>query len=46
MPSTQLALLLAIGEGVQAVLANQDSDEAIAKSKSIGEALTKVRGGN
>jgi hypothetical protein len=46
MPSTQLALLLAIGEGVQTALANQGSDEAMAKSKSIGEALTKVKGGN
>jgi len=46
MPSAQLALLLAISEGVQTVLANQDSDEAMANSKSIDEALAKIKGGS
>ena len=44
MPSMQLDLLLAISKGVQTVLANQDSNKAIANSKSINKALVKIRG--
>ena len=42
MPSAQLDLLLVISKGVQTVLANQDSNKAIANSKSINKALANV----